>query len=147
MRDPNLTTAIADMPAIPRIGSGYLLGGWRVTDIKSMQTNVTCGESECPLDFADSEKNGASDGKTTECQKCGRKLKWREVIYGRALLGTLNQSNIDYNIFPTTTYVLSKPYFEAGFGIENILKFVRIDFVWRLNYLDHPDIRRFGVMG
>ena len=26
MRDPNLTTAIADMPAIPRIGSGDLLG-------------------------------------------------------------------------------------------------------------------------
>ena len=39
----------------------------------------------------------------------------------------------------------SDPYVEVGYGIENILKIIRVDFVHRLNYLDRPDVDRFGV--
>ena len=41
------------------------------------------------------------------------------------------------------------PYYEYGFGIENIglgnLRFFRIDFNWRGNYLDNPKAKRFGI--
>jgi len=31
------------------------------------------------------------------------------------------------------------PYMEAGYGVENIFKFLRFDFLYRLNHMDHPD--------
>jgi hypothetical protein len=39
----------------------------------------------------------------------------------------------------------SQPYIEVGYGIENIFKFIRIDAVHRLTYLNHTGARRFGV--
>ena len=30
-------------------------------------------------------------------------------------------------------------------GIENIFNFLRIDYVWRLNYRNHPDIQKSGI--
>lgn len=48
--------------------------------------------------------------------------------------------------FPDCTYLMgSTPYMEASVGIENILKFLRIDYVWRLSYLNHADIQKSGV--
>jgi hypothetical protein len=35
---------------------------------------------------------------------------------------------------------------ELGYGIENIFRFIRVDFIHRLTYLeDHPNARPFGV--
>ena len=39
----------------------------------------------------------------------------------------------------------SEPYMEAGFAIDNVFKFLRIDLVKRLNYLEHPDAPEWGV--
>jgi hypothetical protein len=39
-----------------------------------------------------------------------------------------------------------KPYIELGYGVENIFKFLRIDFVHRLSYLDNVNARRFGIL-
>ena len=36
-------------------------------------------------------------------------------------------------------------YMEVGVGVENIFKFLRLDYVWRLTYRDHPDIQTKGV--
>ncbi len=48
--------------------------------------------------------------------------------------------------FPEGSYTMGKdPYMEVGVGVENILKFIRIDYVWRLNYLDHPNIDKRGI--
>lgn len=48
--------------------------------------------------------------------------------------------------FPNGSYTLGKaPYMEASIGIENIFKFLRLDYVWRLNYRDHPGIQTKGV--
>lgn len=37
------------------------------------------------------------------------------------------------------------PYMEAGAGLENIFRLLRIDYVWRLTYRSHPDIQKRGV--
>lgn len=85
-----------------------------------------------------------------------KRLKWRETASFKALYGGLSdKNNPAFNSsvyqFPTgangapITYALgNKPYMEASVGIENIFKFVRVDFVKRLSYLDHPDIASYG---
>ncbi len=86
-----------------------------------------------------------------------RKLKWREVVWGKGVIGRLDNSYRDYNsemiknlraedIFLNT---IGKPYYEAGVAIENIFKIIRIDAMWRLSYLNdpnHPKAKRFGMM-
>lgn len=81
-----------------------------------------------------------------------RKLKWRELAWGKGLIGFLNKENLNLMPFPSTLYTLDrnqdlnhlKPYIEAGIGIENIFKFIRIDALWRFSYLNHPNISKFG---
>ena len=48
-------------------------------------------------------------------------------------------------VFPEGLSGLSKPYYEAGAGIENIFKLFRIDAIWRFSYLDHPHTSPFGI--
>jgi len=74
-----------------------------------------------------------------------RKLKWREVIYGNVLVGTLSAENRSYSKFPDVTQSLTAPYYEAGVAIENIFKIIRIDFGWRLSYLEHQNVKPFRV--
>jgi hypothetical protein len=90
-----------------------------------------------------------------------RKLKWREVASIRGLVGTLDAKNKEYNhnylheFDPTELmYEVNKPYFEAGVGIENILKVFRINAMWRLSHVDHPrtmgsdkTVSQFGILG
>ncbi|MFC2138051.1 DUF5686 family protein [Bacteroidota bacterium] len=66
------------------------------------------------------------------------KLKLREVLYGQALFGRLNQNHENAMLFPEGLSSLSGPYIEAGIGIENILKLIRVDAVWRLTHTDKP---------
>jgi len=76
-----------------------------------------------------------------------RKLKWRTVYNFKAVIGTFNQKHLTEMLLPTYTNQLSltKPYMEVGVGIENIFKFIRIDAIWRLSYLDTPNAQKFGV--
>ncbi|MCD4680600.1 MAG: DUF5686 and carboxypeptidase regulatory-like domain-containing protein [Bacteroidales bacterium] len=74
-----------------------------------------------------------------------RKLKWREVAFIKGVVGGLDEENKDIALIPGKVFELTKPYFEGGVGVENIFRFLRIDGIWRLSYLDHPDINIFGV--
>ena len=85
-----------------------------------------------------------------------KKLKWREVFSFRGLFGDLSDKNnpfLEENqgkglyAFPVGTYLMDpkNPYMEVGVGIENIFKFLRLDYVWRLTYKDHPSIQTRGV--
>ncbi|MFM8950265.1 MAG: DUF5686 family protein, partial [Bacteroidota bacterium] len=77
-----------------------------------------------------------------------RKLKWREVASLRAVYGGLSDSNRKLLVKPDEVGSLSaKPYVETGFGVENIFKILRFDFMYRLSYLDNPDIAKFGIRG
>ena len=74
-----------------------------------------------------------------------RKLNWREVATLRSAMGGLSNAHGNELEFPTNLYSLKKPYFEAGIGIENILKIFRVDALWRLSYLNNPNVVPFGV--
>jgi hypothetical protein len=83
-----------------------------------------------------------------------KKAKLRFLVTGNFLYGTIRKEN--QNLIPPTDIngvaierfgSLDKnvPYIELGYGIENIFKFLRIDAIHRMNYLDKPDVKRFGV--
>jgi len=78
-------------------------------------------------------------------------FKWREVLGFRGFIGDLsNKNNPAYNrdlmLFPKDSYSMGKtPYMEYTIGIENIFQFFRIDYVRRLNYLDHPGTSKDGI--
>jgi len=86
-----------------------------------------------------------------------RKLKWRESISFKMIAGGLRQENnpavqSDLYQFPLNesgvpyTYALQKtPYMEVGVGISNIFKVIRLDAVRRLNYLNNPDVSKYGI--
>ncbi len=74
-----------------------------------------------------------------------KKLKWREVVSGKGLIGTLDKKNLDVMKFPLGLTDVSKPYFEVSAGVENIFKVIRVDAMWRLSYLDNPNIEKFGI--
>lgn len=85
-----------------------------------------------------------------------KRLKWREVIEAKVLFGGLRDENNPAKNpeavkFPSTngqleTFSLTRtPYIEGGFAIANIFKVVRIDFIKRFTYLDHPDIAKYGI--
>jgi hypothetical protein len=74
-----------------------------------------------------------------------RKLKWREVATFSGLMGTMSAANRNLSVNKNAFYTLEKPYIEVGTGIENIFKLIRVDAVWRLTHLDHPNISQFGI--
>lgn len=89
-----------------------------------------------------------------------KKLKWREAIGFKMLYGHLTDKNNPMKhpgdnelfLFPTrdgrpTSFVMDPktPYMECSVGIHNIFKILHIDYVRRLNYLDHPDANKWGV--
>lgn len=79
-----------------------------------------------------------------------RKLKWREILSCRGLYGRLSDKNNPEKTtglyqFPEGSNVMThKPYVEAGVGIENIFKILRLDYIWRLTYKDLPNIDTTG---
>jgi hypothetical protein len=84
-----------------------------------------------------------------------QKLKWRllgtaNILYGgmsdvnkSLIVETTDPDGTDYS---PESFRRGLPYIELGYGVENIFKFLRIDFVHRLSYLDGPDVRKFGIL-
>ena len=69
-----------------------------------------------------------------------RRLYLREVLYSRFAWGDLSSENKNYVILPEGMGSLNKPYLEAGVGVENLLKIVRIDAIWRVTH-PNPEIK------
>ncbi len=78
-----------------------------------------------------------------------KKLKLREVAFYRTAVGSLNASSIAINASNLILKAPKKPYYEYGFGIENIgfgnVRILRVDFNWRGNYLQNPETKKFGI--
>lgn len=82
-----------------------------------------------------------------------RKLNLRLLASGRLYYGDLKSGNRDIipafdemgNPIESIHTLGAKPYAEIGYGINNIFKVGRVDFVHRLTYRNEPDIRKFAV--
>lgn len=84
-----------------------------------------------------------------------QKLNWRLLATANVIVGGMRQSNRDLisTLSPNGEealragyFVNGKPYVELGYGVENIFKFFRVDFVHRMTYLNNEGARRFGVL-
>jgi hypothetical protein len=82
-----------------------------------------------------------------------KKLKWRFFATSNVLVGSAQNRNrrlipkndLDGNLLPQfSSLEENKPYVEMGYGVSNILKFVRVDFLHRLSYLNNG-VAPFGV--
>ena len=76
-----------------------------------------------------------------------QKWGWRNHIVGKALFGSLDdRSRSLQDDYTDTGFPIPKikgldintPYIELGYGISNILKCLRIDFIHRITYLNSP---------
>jgi hypothetical protein len=74
-----------------------------------------------------------------------RKLKLREVITAKAMMGGMTAENRYANSLNNFIVPNHIPYVEVSAGIENILKLFRVDFIWRLTYRNNPYVGNFGV--
>ena len=87
-----------------------------------------------------------------------KKLKWREFVTFKAIAGSLSDQNTpkpnDHRVFqfptnrlgkPQIQALSNKPYMEASVGVGNIFKLLRVDVIRRLNYLDNPHTKKYGV--
>lgn len=89
-----------------------------------------------------------------------KKLNWRLLGTVNMITGGLRQPNRDMiskytsdgtetlpvGYFTNGKFTNGKPYVELGYGVENIFRFLRVDFVHRLSYLDNEGARKFGVL-
>ena len=76
-----------------------------------------------------------------------RKLNLREIVGVRGIIGDVSQANIDINASGINYRAPKKMYWEWHAGIANILKIIRIDFVFRGNYKDIPGATQFAIKG
>ncbi len=79
------------------------------------------------------------------------KLKFRQFYTIKTLWGSLSDANKTLNFIPGHSFQTldGKTYLELGTGIDNILKVMRLDFIWRVlpTPLPKQAHRRFGVFG
>jgi hypothetical protein len=80
-----------------------------------------------------------------------RRLKWREVVTANVLVGGVSSTNLSAipaadaqgNAVEGFSSLSRTPYVEVGYGIDNIFKVLRVDFLHRLTYRDN--LTRTGV--
>jgi len=84
-----------------------------------------------------------------------QKLNWRLLATANVIVGGMRQSNRDLisafspdggETLRAGSFVNAKPYVELGYGVENIFKIFRVDFIHRMSYLDNEGARKFGVL-
>lgn len=82
-----------------------------------------------------------------------KKLKLREVVTFKGFYGNLTRKNnpeFNDNLFRfpdnNVTQIMGKtPYMEIGVGIDNILTFLRLDYIWRLSYRNKAGAPNSGL--
>ena len=76
-----------------------------------------------------------------------RALNWRLVATANLLYGSLSEANTrqprrtpDGRVVQPIPSLGQLPYVEVGYGVENIFKFIRVDFIHRVTYREQPKI-------
>ena len=107
--------------------------------------------------FASTDISWDLNGKILNRIPLIKKLKWREIIGVKGLMGKLTDKNnplLEKNandpvlfFLPEDSYVMrsNRPYWEFMAGFHNIFKFFQVVYVRRLNYTDIPGTKKHGV--
>lgn len=93
------------------------------------------------------------DGLFTNRTPLIKKWKLRLFATGKGVWGSVTKENLallpetDAAGRPVSGFgeINREPYIEVGYGVENIFKVIRVDFIHRLTHLDNPNARPFGV--
>ncbi len=73
-------------------------------------------------------------------------LDLRSLLIARGVIGSLSQLHSDVVAFPGNLSSMEYiPYIEAGVGIENIFKIMRVDAMWRISHTKDPNATNFGI--
>ena len=79
------------------------------------------------------------------------KLRWRQFWTAKALWGSLSDENKALNFKEGHSFQTldGRTYLELGTGVDNILRVIRIDFIWRVlpATLPKQGDNAFGVFG
>ncbi|MBK9147782.1 MAG: carboxypeptidase-like regulatory domain-containing protein [Flavobacteriales bacterium] len=71
-----------------------------------------------------------------------RRLKWREVVGGKAVVGALDRKHLgEMALLPFSFDLSGGPFAEVSVGVENVFKMLRFDMVRRLTYMDHANTK------
>ncbi len=107
--------------------------------------------------FAYAEFQWDMNGKILNRLPLIKKLKWREVVGLRGMIGSLTDKNNPFLLanaddpilfyMPQDSYLMEKnhPYWEFVAGFHNIFKFFKVVYVRRLNYTHIPGTKKHGV--
>ncbi|MGC4234761.1 MAG: DUF5686 family protein [Niabella sp.] len=84
--------------------------------------------------------------------KIAPRLKFRQFYTVKALWGSLSDANKALNFKPGSNFLSldGKTYLELGTGVDNILRVLRVDFIWRVLPEQQPSsasVNNFGVFG
>ena len=79
-----------------------------------------------------------------------KRLGFRELLMLRGFHGKLSNKNIPTQenglfVLPQQTITMNNtPYMEGVIGITNILGVLRVEYIHRLTYCNHPDVLKYG---
>lgn len=80
-----------------------------------------------------------------------RKLKFRQFWTAKFLRGSLSNANEQLNFVTDNPFkkLNGKTYVELGTGVDNIFRFLRFDFIWRVapNQVQKNPTSNFGIFG
>ena len=93
------------------------------------------------------------DGLLTNRLPLIRRLGWRTFVTGKVLWGHLSSENRNLiatrdatgQALPAVHSLHQMPYVEVGYGVENMLKFLRLEAIHRLTYRQNPTVTPFAV--
>lgn len=74
-----------------------------------------------------------------------KKLKLREVFVFKSVWSKLSNQNKNLVELPLNLGGLNGVYIETGFAIENILKLLRVDFLWRVTQRNNPLANNWAI--
>lgn len=74
-----------------------------------------------------------------------RKLKLRSRVNFRAIFGDVSEANIGLLGTNNNLAPMREPYAEISFGVENILKMFRVDYVVRLTQRNQTDVSKYAI--
>ncbi|MFO7869197.1 MAG: DUF5686 family protein [Bacteroidales bacterium] len=74
-----------------------------------------------------------------------KRLQLRELFTFKAAWGGMHYNHDDVLALPSITQAPTIPYLEAGVGITNLLKIIRVEYIWRINHRNAENILKQGM--